>query len=556
MNTALRTTITALILLTGISTGFAQDANSPKLPLAKLKLKSGDSIVFLGDSITHQCLYTQYVEDFFYTRYPKLNLKIRNAGVGGAKAWDALQRFDLDVKAYNPKYVMILLGMNDGQYQPFDSGIFETYQTDMTALIDKVKLIKKATPILMAPTMYDSRAGRAMAKLRQRTKEARELYNSVLAYYGSWLREIAVEGGHGFVDMYSPLNNLTLAERKRDANFTLIKDAIHPDAPGQVVMAFVIIQDLGLQAPLSNIKLVLDANGKLAEKKVSGGKLANWKSTGSSVEFTWTADSLPWVLPEEAQQGVALTKLAHLANREALEIDGLPPGSYELSIKGDGIAAYEVGPYDSTVLARQIELQSNHKTPQYQQALNVAELNKERNVEIKKIRDGWRVAQAWARKAEQFKSTPDDAKLKEDVEGLKLKWATAKKAAIGFQTKADELEAKIRKINQPKSLKYSLKRVPSISPAVLVVGTITMGGKPMADAKLEFHGSHGDKDEVTTDEAGRFFLNSKKLPSGTYTLTVNKSDVDSGQYGTLDTSPLKYNITPGRSEISIKLKMD
>ena len=42
-----------------------------KSPLDKLDLKDGDSIVFLGDSITHQCLYTQYIEDFFYTRFPR-----------------------------------------------------------------------------------------------------------------------------------------------------------------------------------------------------------------------------------------------------------------------------------------------------------------------------------------------------------------------------------------------------------------------------------------------------------------------------------------------------
>ena len=67
----------------------AQEAQQQKhkAPLAKLDLKSGDSIVFLGDSITHQCLYTQYVEDYFYTRFPEMRLKFHNSGVGGAKAW-------------------------------------------------------------------------------------------------------------------------------------------------------------------------------------------------------------------------------------------------------------------------------------------------------------------------------------------------------------------------------------------------------------------------------------------------------------------------------------
>ena len=62
-----------------------------KPPLAKISLSDGDTLVFLGDSITHQCLYTQYVEDFFYTRFPKTRIRFHNAGVGGAKAWDALK---------------------------------------------------------------------------------------------------------------------------------------------------------------------------------------------------------------------------------------------------------------------------------------------------------------------------------------------------------------------------------------------------------------------------------------------------------------------------------
>ena len=37
-------------------------------PLDTIELGYNDTLVFLGDSITHQCLYTQYVEDYYYTR--------------------------------------------------------------------------------------------------------------------------------------------------------------------------------------------------------------------------------------------------------------------------------------------------------------------------------------------------------------------------------------------------------------------------------------------------------------------------------------------------------
>jgi len=132
-------------------------------PLAKMDLNDGDTVVFLGDSITHQCLYTQYVEDFFYTRFPDKNIRFHNAGVGGARAWDALARFDRDVAAYQPKYVTVLLGMNDGRYQPYNEDVFQTYHRDMQLLIQRIQKTK-AVPVLMTPTMFDSRAARLRSR--------------------------------------------------------------------------------------------------------------------------------------------------------------------------------------------------------------------------------------------------------------------------------------------------------------------------------------------------------------------------------------------------------
>jgi len=125
------------ILLTSLPLHAQETPEEPEgaAPLAKLDLKDGDSFVFLGDSITHQCLYTQYVENYFYTHFPKMRLKFHNAGVGGAKAWDALQRFDEDVASYKPKYVSVLLGMNDGTYQPFKDEVFSKYHGDMTTVV-------------------------------------------------------------------------------------------------------------------------------------------------------------------------------------------------------------------------------------------------------------------------------------------------------------------------------------------------------------------------------------------------------------------------------------
>ena len=35
-----------------------------------IRIEPASKLLFIGDSITHQCLYTQYVENFYYTRFP------------------------------------------------------------------------------------------------------------------------------------------------------------------------------------------------------------------------------------------------------------------------------------------------------------------------------------------------------------------------------------------------------------------------------------------------------------------------------------------------------
>jgi lysophospholipase L1-like esterase len=421
--------------------------------LAKFDLKDGDTVVFLGDSITHQCLYTQYVEDFFYTRYPKLRLRFHNAGVGGDRAADALARFEEDVAAFKPKYVSILLGMNDGRYTTFNHEIFAAYERDMTTLLDRLAGIS-AVAAPMTPTMFDSRAVLLNpGKPRQEMRE--KYYNAVLAFYGSWLREQAHDRGLGFVDMYSPLNNLTMTERKQNPAFTLIKDAVHPDAPGQVVMATAWLDGLVTKTMVSTITIASQPGGA-RKATATNGRISDFQD-GDSLRFTFAANALPWVLPAEAAEGFKLTRAGHRYSNEKFTVAGLKPGKYELKIDGQ-----PVGAWTDAQLGRGVELQENEKTPQYQQALKVAELNKERNDQaMRPLRNLWR-----------------DLKVKRNEINLltlakKAEALAAKKPAFEqwlatdfpngvakFKALVKDYEDRIYVANQPAPRKYELTRLP------------------------------------------------------------------------------------------------
>ncbi|MBI5397049.1 MAG: SGNH/GDSL hydrolase family protein [Verrucomicrobia bacterium] len=419
--------------------------------LAGIELKDGDTLVFLGDSITHQCLYTQYIEDYFYTRYPERRIHFHNSGVGGDRAADALARFEDDVAAFKPKYVTILLGMNDGSYTKFEPQVFETYEKGMTELLDKIAALG-ATAIPMTPTMHDSRA----ARVRKPAEPRDTYYNSVLAYYGTWLREIAGQRGLGFVNMWAPLNDLTMEQRKKNPNFTLIKDAVHPDAPGQVVMATAIINDMIPRSTVSGI--FVRQQPKTGKYAVGGanGKATDLQAGDDKISFTFKANALPWVLPPDAAEGCTLTHAGHRYSNEKITVGNLKPGKYELRIDGELVGAFMDGQ-----LAFGVELEGNAKTPQYQQALQVAMLNKERNDKaVRPLRDLWRVPKAKRRELQKLESGPDKeaaAAKRAEFE----KWQPEFKAAVaGKIALAKDFEDKIYQANQPVARKYELTRVP------------------------------------------------------------------------------------------------
>ncbi|WP_166821297.1 GDSL-type esterase/lipase family protein [Thalassoroseus pseudoceratinae] len=511
-------------------------------PLAKIELSDGDTLVFLGDSITHQCLYTQYVEDFFFTRFPQKNIRFHNAGVGGAKAWDALQRFDRDVADFKPKYVTVLLGMNDGRYQAFNQEIFDTYKADMTEVVEQIKETG-AKPVLMTPTMYDARA-----KLLRDQKPAEE-YNAVLAYYGQWLQRQAMMNGFGFVDMHGLLNNLTIEARKSDANFTMIADAVHPGPDGQLVMAYAIINDMGLRKPLSSIRITKGAKGKPVSR-VSGGKLTDLQMEDDGLSFTWTADALPWVVPAEAQTGAKMLRLGHKASREALEIHDLPAGSYQLTIDGQ-----VVGVYSAQQLARHVELQGNAKTPQYQQAMQVAELNKQRNAgPVRNMRGEWSRFQRYARTKQQVADAPTDA-LKQQLDALTKQIEGMDERVKTLNEEIEKLAAEIREVAQPKPRTYRLEKVE----AAKVSGLVVLNGEPLAGAIVQFipDGSAGSVARGKTNAAGNFVAVGGGLPGvlpGMYRVVIKTDGVTPAKFGNAQTTPLRFEVQSGKNKAQFELQ--
>ena len=424
---------------------------APKLPPPPkgLGLKDGDRVIFIGDSITHQCLYTQYVENFYYTRYPNLHVHFRNAGVSGDRAQDALDRFDDDIASFKPTVATVLLGMNDASYRDFDQATFDTYKKDMTTLLDKLDALKVRV-FLAGPTMFDHHAAELRIAANPNGKARNpENYNAVLAYYGKWAQEVARTRGYGFVDMYGPLNSLTTAQRKGEKDFTFIPDAIHPAADGQFIMAYSVIEAFDEPNAVWGITASAAPSGEGWKITTTPGSTvsANGGELGKSLTFTLQPKCLPWAVPADAQLGATLTHAGHHKGNEAFYINGLKPGRYD--IIGNGKL---IGTWDGVALSKRVEIEEDPDSPTFQQAQQVVALNKQRNDEaVHPMRDLYGKRKGELRKAK----APGG-----DMKAFEKWWSEQKPKEAELMKKADEIEAQIYKTNHPTAVKFEVKAAP------------------------------------------------------------------------------------------------
>src|SRR5579871_3072464 len=124
-------------------------------------LKDGDRVVFYGDGITDQRLYTTFVETFVVTRLPGISVQFTHSGwggdrVGGGAGGKVEKRIERDVLAYRPSVVTIMLGMNDASYRPFDEKLLDGFGKGYEQIVSRIKKGASAARLtLIEPSPFD-----------------------------------------------------------------------------------------------------------------------------------------------------------------------------------------------------------------------------------------------------------------------------------------------------------------------------------------------------------------------------------------------------------------
>lgn len=311
-------------------------------------IRNGDRVVFLGDSITEQRLYTTYIEAYTLTRFPAWDLTFRNVGWGGDTAWlrqrahpderelfaadagrqqgmveGAVQRgLERDVLPLNPTVVTIKFGMNDHSYQPFREDIFKAYVRSQERLGQVLGGAGARVAFLTPQPIEEKRAD-----------PDKDVRNLSLRRFSDGLREVASKREATFVDQFDPYLSLMMRERSANpAAFIGGGDAVHPGPAGHTLMAWIVLKGLGAGALVSRADIDGGAGTVTAAE---GCTIQNLKVAGGGVGFDRLDQALPMPIDARAEAALKLAPILAELNRYELRIAGLAAGDYEVKIDGE-----------------------------------------------------------------------------------------------------------------------------------------------------------------------------------------------------------------------------
>jgi len=214
----------------------------PPAPESSL-LKSEDTIVFVGDSITEQGDmrggYIRLLKDHLNRNYTHFRVNILNAGRSGNKIDDISQRFERDVLRYNPSWVVILIGIND-VWQRLDSTkhlnfYLPHFASELDSLVARaqrqnIRVALCTTTVLTEDIYYPG--------------------NALLRLYNDEIRRVARNRSCLLIDLNTLFSDVLAKDNRTTQTSNLLtKDGVHLNNRGNRLMASAMLKAFGFGTP-------------------------------------------------------------------------------------------------------------------------------------------------------------------------------------------------------------------------------------------------------------------------------------------------------------------
>ena len=202
---------------------------------AKITLKKGDKIIFLGDSITQAGVgpkgYVTLVGKALEEKHKDLGVEVVGAGISGNKVPDLQGRLERDVLKKKPTIVVIYIGINDVWHKRGTSK--EKFEEGLKDVIGRIQK-EGAQVLLCTPSVIGEKTGGGNEKDKMLDE-----YSDVSRSVAKALKVPVCDLRKAFT-RYLKENNPTNKERG-----VLTGDGVHLNDAGNKFVAETVLECLG-----------------------------------------------------------------------------------------------------------------------------------------------------------------------------------------------------------------------------------------------------------------------------------------------------------------------
>lgn len=215
------------------------------LSAGELKVKDGEGVAFLGDSITQQGWsnpygYLHLVNTALKTK--GVNIKIVPAGISGHKSTNMNARMEASVVKHKPVWMTLSCGVNDVWHGARGVAL-DQYKKEITSILDKADKAGIKVMILTATMIGE---------------DATSPNNQKLIPYNEFLRETAKARGYLLADLNADMQKIIADVRAKNPKHrgnVLTSDGVHMAAGGNEMMARGILKQFGMtDAEIDKVK--------------------------------------------------------------------------------------------------------------------------------------------------------------------------------------------------------------------------------------------------------------------------------------------------------------
>ena len=321
----------SLIALIAVGLGTAPAARGD------FAVQNGDTVVFLGDSITAARTYGKIIENYTLLRFPEREVHFINAGIGGDTAAGGLKRLERDVLKRGATVLVVAYGINDiGWGTRADASHKRAYLDAIRGIVEKCKARGVRVFIGSAAITAENPDKAERGYLQTMCDEGMAVARSLGEH------SIDIQRTMRLIQRKVIAYNATAKPQDQVSLHTT--DGVHLNDLGQLAMAFAILKGLGAPAEVS--AAAIDARGPkviTASGCQINGLSGRIDVPDGRLEFDRLDTGLPVNFGIFGALQFRFVPIPDELNRYLLTIANLPAGRYDVLADDRPLGTYSEG---------------------------------------------------------------------------------------------------------------------------------------------------------------------------------------------------------------------